>query len=120
MGRWDITANKIMLKKTFFIVCVFCVFANGTQVYAELVSKSGVENYVFAAAASSYSVPVCKITKSGNMTIKRSCTGTYNQDDNTLTVDGTPWRVKDNPEYGQNTERGKYQYVAGGMYYFNL
>lgn len=45
---------------------------------------------------------------------------TYNSDNNTITVDGNTYSVKDNPEYGRGGKTGQYEYVAGGCYYFNL
>ena len=73
---------------------------------------------------STYSVTVMRIKpySSGSGWIKTRKSGKYDSDSNTLSVDGSTYRVSENPYYGEKdgSGRGSYSHVAGGQYYFNL
>ena len=70
-------------------------------------------------AASTRSVDVWHI--SGNVTYKVKAGGVYDSNACTLTVEGKTYSVQYNPSYQKaNGNKGKYEYCANGVYYFNL
>lgn len=65
------------------------------------------------------SVNVYMIKGGGVVSVTRK-KGIYDSETQTLTVDGRNYKVMYNSEYGESGKRGAYQFVAGGIYYFNL
>ena len=58
---------------------------------------------------------------SGNVTYKVKEGGIYDSNACTLTVGGKTYSVQYNPEYQKTRgNKGKYEYYANGVYYFNL
>lgn len=73
-------------------------------------------------ASSTRNVDVWHISGSGK-TVKYKVKegGVYDSNACTLTVGGKTYSVQYNPEYQKsNGDRGKYEYYANGVYYFNL
>ena len=86
----------------FGVVSYENIYASSFQITSEAMSVRSITVYMIKSHSSA----------------KKSAT--YDSDNNTITVDGNTYSVKDNPEYGHGGKTGQYAYVAGGCYYFNL
>ncbi len=106
------------MKKLLILPAVFALAAT-TVIAAEADRSAEVRAVAAAEAESTRPVTVYKIQGSGVVTAVRK-SGVYDSSDETLTVDGSTYSVSYNPYYGEDGKRGQYQYVAGGIYYFNL
>lgn len=75
---------------------------------------------VLTEATSTRTITIVRIAHNGGMTITARKQGQYDPDNNTVTIDGCTYNVRENPRYGTNCKEGAYEYMAGGEYYFNL
>lgn len=108
------------MKKIVLAILAVSFVALGSIVNAtnyETATATSTENVL-----SNYSVTVMWIRNNGNLWMKTKKSGTYDSNENTLSVDGSTYRVQENPYYGGDDSHGRssYRYVAGGDYYFNL
>ena len=101
---------------------VALLFAAALAVFSASVYAHATETVSDTQMSARYTVTVYWIRNvgsgSGVVTTKKS--GTYDSDENTITIDGSTYRVSGNRYYGDGSSRGRYEYVAGGEYYFNL
>ncbi len=105
------------MKKIFFAMALFAF----TFSYANTTVETNNKPVKVQVQPDTYKVKVCMIKNQGRMVIaNNSKSGIYDSETNKITIDGNTYSVKANPEYGENTKRGPYKYVAGGCYYFNL
>ncbi len=103
------------MKKVMILILCSGLFVGICSLQASNI-PSLCSNEVLKVASATRNIHVYRI--SGNITTRKNAS--YDTDSNTITVDGKTYSVQANPYYGQNDKRGKYQYVAGGSYYFDL
>lgn len=108
------------MKKFFFAIVALTIVAMSGIVNATNYELTKEDCSVIVQ--SGYSVTVWWIRNNGSLWMKTKKTGSYNSDENTLSVGHDTYRVSENPYYGDDDKhgRGSYRYVAGGEYYFNL
>ena len=76
-----------------------------------------------ATESSSWTITVKSIKRAGNghAWIKVTKKGVYDDENETVIIDGRTYRVYENDLYKQvSDERGNYRYVAYDCFYFNL
>ena len=112
--------HKYKMKKIIFAIVAVTIIAMSGIVNAA--SYETAKNTTSDMVQSSYSVTVMWIRNNGSVWMKTKKTGNYDSNENTISVNGSTYRVQDNPYYGSDDPHGRdsYRYVAGGEYYFNL
>lgn len=102
------------MKKIFFTAALFALSFG----YAAATTETTVE-IVKTQTQDKYKVSVCMIKGKGVL-ISRNTSGIYDSENHRITIEGSTYSVNSNPKYGEETKKGAYKYVAGGIYYFNL
>jgi len=106
------------MKKT--IILLFAILISGIAASSVSYAKEAPATVETCFASSSYTITVYMITSQGNAVVATKKSASYNENNNTITVGGSTYKVQSNPYYGDSGKRGAYRYVAGGKYYFNL
>ena len=100
------------MKKTILFIALAMLFSGAALSENACATSTSVTTEVMSVR----SITVFMIQS--HSSAKKSAT--YDSENNTITVDGNTYTVRDNPDYGRGGKTGQYAYVAGGKYYFNL
>lgn len=94
-------------------VIMFAPFVSETSVSAAQIPSE-------ISVISTRTITVFMIKQQKGMSIKTQKKAIYDTDNNTICVNGETYGVRYNSQYGQSGSTGAFEYVAGGIYYFNL
>ena len=83
-------------------------------------SGSCLQTHSAISCCSTRTITVYMIKQQNGMSIKTQKKAIYDTDQNTICVNGETYGIRYNSQYGQSGSKGAFEYVAGGIYYFNL
>lgn len=107
------------MRRFLILLASIAILSISGVAIASAISETGSNEMAeFSDAYAVHEVSVVKITGNGPFITKHLREkGVFDNYEMTLTIEGNTYKVKDN-YYTDNT-RGKYTYVAKGVYFFN-